>query len=80
MGPQSYESSNFESPGIKCHLDVGLVERHKIYYTREVDGFPQVQAVVSLVSPSCLWFILAPKVLQLYINQLVIWFCAGLCE
>jgi hypothetical protein len=28
----------------------------------------------------CLWFILAPKVLQLCINQLVVWFCASLCE
>jgi hypothetical protein len=27
----------------------------------------------------CPWLILAPKVLQLCINQLV-WFCAGLCE
>jgi len=22
----------FGSPGTKCHLDVGLVERHKVYY------------------------------------------------
>ncbi len=40
------------SPGTKCHLDVGLVERQKIYYKGEGDGFPQVWAVVSLVSPS----------------------------
>jgi hypothetical protein len=33
------------SPRIKNHLDVGLVERHKVYY--------KVWAVVSLVSPSC---------------------------
>ncbi len=39
------------SPRTKCHLDVGLVERHKIYYKREGDGFPQVWAMVSLVSP-----------------------------
>jgi len=24
----------------KCHLDVGLVERHKIYYKMEGGGFP----------------------------------------
>jgi hypothetical protein len=44
----------FESPGTKCHLDVGLVERHKVYYKGEGDGFPQVRAVVSLVSSSLL--------------------------
>jgi len=25
----------------KCHLDLGLVEKHKIYYKGEGDGFPQ---------------------------------------
>ncbi len=29
----------FESPRKKCHLDVGLVERHKIYYNGEGGGF-----------------------------------------
>jgi hypothetical protein len=42
----------FGSPGTKCHLDVGLVERHKIYYKGEGGGFPKVRAVVSVVSPS----------------------------
>jgi len=28
--------------GTKCHLDVGLVERHIIYYKGEGGGFPQV--------------------------------------
>ncbi len=28
----------------------------------------------------CPWFVLAPKVFQLCINQLVVWFCAGPCE
>jgi hypothetical protein len=37
---------------IKCHLDVGLVETHKTYYKGEGGGFPQVWAMVSLVSPS----------------------------
>jgi hypothetical protein len=40
------------SAGTKCHLDVGLVERQKVYYKGEGGGFPQVQAVVSFVSPS----------------------------
>jgi hypothetical protein len=26
----------------KCHLDVGLVERHKVYYKGEGGDFPQV--------------------------------------
>jgi hypothetical protein len=42
----------FGSPGTNSQLDVGLVERHKVYYKGEGGGFPQVQAVVSLVSPS----------------------------
>jgi len=42
----------FGSPETKCHLDVGLMERHKIYYKWEGAGFPQVWAVVSLVNPN----------------------------
>jgi hypothetical protein len=41
-----------ESPETKCHLDVGLMERHKEYYKREGGGFPQAWVVVSLVSLS----------------------------
>jgi len=43
---------SFGSFGIKCHLNVGLMERHKIYYKGEGGGFPQVRALVNLVSPS----------------------------
>jgi len=32
----------------------GLVASHRVYYKGEGDGFPQVQVVVSLVSPSLL--------------------------
>jgi len=38
------------SPGTKCYLDVGLVERHIVYYKEEGGDFPQIQAVVSLVN------------------------------
>jgi hypothetical protein len=38
--------------GQKCHLDVGPVAKHKVYYKGEGDGFPQVQVMASLVSPS----------------------------
>jgi len=65
----------FGSPGTKCHLDVGLMERHKIYYKGEGGGFPQVWAMVSLVSLSCPWLVLAPKVLQLCTNHLVLVLC-----
>jgi hypothetical protein len=40
------------SPETKCHLNVGLVERHRVYYKGEGGGFPQVRAVVNLVSPN----------------------------
>jgi hypothetical protein len=40
------------SPGTKCHLDVGLVEKHMVYYKEEGAGFPQVRAVMSFVNPS----------------------------
>jgi len=56
-------------PGEKSHLDVGPVERSRVYYNGEGGGFPQVQAVVSLVCPCCPWFILAPRVLQLCTNH-----------
>jgi len=75
MGPQNRKSSNFSnlgfplrSPETKCHLDVGLMERCKVYYKGEGGGFPQVRAMVSLVSPSYSWLVLAPKVFQLCIN------------
>ncbi len=42
------------NPGTKCHLGVGPVGRHKVYYKGEGGGFPQVRAVVNLVSQSLL--------------------------
>jgi hypothetical protein len=63
------------SPGTKCHLDVPLVENYRVYYKGEGGGFPQVWAMVSLVTPSYLWFVLAPKVLQLCTNHLVLVLC-----
>jgi hypothetical protein len=55
MALQSHESPNFGifgTPRTKCHLDVGLVERHIVYYKGEGGGFPQVWAVVILVFQS----------------------------
>jgi hypothetical protein len=57
--------------GEKSRLDVGPVERCKVYYKGEGGGFPQVRAMVSLVCPCCSWLVLAPKVLQLCTNHLV---------
>jgi len=42
----------FRSPETKCHLDVGFMKRHIVYYKGEGGGFPQVWVVVSLVNPS----------------------------
>ncbi len=63
------------SSGIKCHLDVALVERHKVYYKGEGGGFSQIRAVVNLVNPSCPWLVLAPKVFQPCTNHLVLVLC-----
>jgi len=83
MGPQSHKSPNFGnfgglplgSPSTKSHLDVGLVERHKVYYKGEGGGSPGHGSLVSL---SCPWLILAPKVLQLCNNHLVLVFCRSM--
>jgi hypothetical protein len=42
------------NPETKIHSDVGATGRHKEYYMGEGGGFPQVQAVVSLMSPELL--------------------------
>jgi hypothetical protein len=63
MGPQSCESPNFGNFP-KCHLDVGLVERHKVYYKGEGGGFPQVWVVVSIVNLNLLVLRLSTKSAQ----------------
>jgi hypothetical protein len=40
----------FGSPKTKSHSDVGAIERRREYYMGEGGGFPQIRAVVSLVS------------------------------
>jgi hypothetical protein len=61
MGLQSHMSLNFGnfpfgSSGTKWHLGDGPVARHKIYYKGKGGGFPQVWAVVNLLSP-CLFVV-----------------------
>ncbi len=65
----------FGSPGTKCHLDVGLMERHRVYYKGEGGGFPQVRVMVSLVSPNLLMVCPSTKVFQLCTNHLVLVLC-----
>jgi hypothetical protein len=79
MNPQSRGSPvvgisrlPFGNLGTKCHLDVGLMERHRVYYKGKGGGFPQVRAMVGLVSSNCPWFVLTPKVFQLCTNHLVL--------
>jgi hypothetical protein len=40
------------SPKTKCHLGDGPVAKHKVYYKGEGGGFPQVRAMMNLVSPN----------------------------
>jgi len=63
------------SLGTKCHLDMGLVERHKVYYKGEGGCFPQIWAVMSLVNSSYTWLVLALKVFQLCTNHFVLVLC-----
>jgi len=63
-----FRDSHSGVPGEKSHLDVGPVERCRVYYKGEGGGFPQVRVVVSLVCPCCPWLVLTPKVLQLCTN------------
>jgi hypothetical protein len=63
------------SPRTKSHLDVAPMESSKVYYKGEGGGFPQVQAMVSLVCPNCPWLVLTPKVLKLCTNHFVLVLC-----
>ncbi len=51
-GPQSRRNPNLGVLGQNAIWMWAFVERHRVYYKREGGGFPQVQAVVSLVSLS----------------------------
>jgi hypothetical protein len=72
MGISGLPNGSF---GKKCHLDDGSVSNHKVYYKGEGGGFPQVQAMVSLMNLMSLSLPVAhPKVLKLGTNQLIVWF------
>jgi hypothetical protein len=55
----------FGSSWKKCHLDVGFMERHRVYYKGEGGGFPQVRAMVNLMSPSLSMAHLSTKSVQI---------------
>jgi hypothetical protein len=78
---QSYGVPKFrESQLWQCHLDVGLVEKHKYIIRGKVVASPKSEPWWVLwiwISP---WLILAPKVFKLCTNQLLVWFCADQCE
>jgi hypothetical protein len=54
QSPGSLNRDNFETPlwesRDKKHSDVGAAERHRESYMGEGGGFPQIRAVVSLMS------------------------------
>ncbi len=60
----------FGSFGIKCHLDMGLMERHKIYYKGKVVASPKSRPWWVLWVQVCPWLVLTPKVFKLCTNQL----------
>jgi hypothetical protein len=76
MGLQNPRSPNLGILGVpdKMHLGASPMAMHKKYYMGKGVVFPQVQAVVNLVSSCLPWLIYASKVFQLCINQLVVWF------
>ncbi len=65
------------SPGTKSF---GCNPREEVQsiLQREGVGFPQVQAVVSLMSPSYPWLVLAPKVFKLCTNHFVLVLCRSM--
>ncbi len=62
------------SPGTKWHLGAGPTAKHIIYYKGKVVVSSKSGLWWVLWVHVCLWFVRAPKVLQLCINQLVVWF------
>ncbi len=71
----NFGTSTWESQDKKNHLDVAPVERRKVHYKGEGDGFPQIRAVVSLMCLSCSWLVLAPKMFELCTKHFVLVLC-----
>jgi hypothetical protein len=60
--------------GISSHLGVGPMAKQRVYYKGEGGGFPQVWAMVNLVSLCLPVARPCTEVLQLRTNQLIVWF------
>jgi hypothetical protein len=67
MGPQSRKSPNFGNFGRCGHLWRGTVRGKVVVFLKSGPWW-------ILWVQSCPWLVLAPKVLKLCINQLVVWF------
>jgi hypothetical protein len=68
MGPQSCKNPNFRNSGLplgsleaKCHLDVGPMARHKLYYKGKVVASPKSGLWWVLWVHVCPWLVHAPK-------------------
>jgi hypothetical protein len=59
-----FRDSNLGVPGKKCHFDVGVAERRRVYYMGEGGDFPRVRAVVCLVVQSARGLSQHPRVSQ----------------
>ncbi len=70
----------FGSPETKSHLDAGPVANHKVYYKGEGGGFPQIWAMVSLVSLNLLMVRLNTKNTPNMHWPTCCLVCAGPCE
>jgi hypothetical protein len=58
----------------KWHLGVVLMAKHRKYYKWKSGGFSKSKSWWILWVRVCSWLVHAPKVLQLCINKIVIWF------
>jgi hypothetical protein len=68
------------SPGTKWHLGAGPWPATKYNIKGKVVASPKFGPWWILWIQVCPWFIIEPKVFQLCTNQLIVWFCVGLCE
>ncbi len=68
------------SPRTKRNSNAIPTGRCRVYYMGKVVASPKSGLWWVLWVRGCLWLVLAPMVFQPCANQLVCWFCAGLCE
>ncbi len=70
----NFEISTWEFWDKMTFASVDPMAKNRKYYKGESGGLPRVRAVISFVIRVYPWFICGPKVFQLCINQLVVWF------